>query len=97
MAWNVAQQYRAAVSPSHPLVVLSTASPYKFPVAVLTALGQTPPEDEFDAMERLRELTGVEIPKNLAGLRSKQAIHTDVIDRDDILPYVLDKVSRKNW
>ena len=97
VAWNVAQQYRAAASPSHPLVVLSTASPYKFPVAVLTALGQTPPEDEFDAMERLRELTGVEIPKNLAGLRSKQAIHTDVIDRDDILPYVLDKVSRKNW
>lgn len=35
VAWNVAQQYKAA-NPAHaPVVVLSTASPYKFPAAVL--------------------------------------------------------------
>ena len=37
VAWNVAQQYKAA-NPAHaPVVVLSTASPYKFPAAVLGA------------------------------------------------------------
>ena len=76
----------------HPLVVLSTASPYKFPAAVLSALGETPPEDEFAAMERLHEKTGVPIPKQLAELKSQPVRHRDVIEKDEILEYVLRQV-----
>ena len=75
-----------------PVVVLSTASPYKFPAAVLSALGENPPEDEFAAMERLHELTGVPVPPNLAGLRQQPVRHSDVIGKDEILNYVLEKV-----
>ena len=36
-----------------PMVVLSTASPFKFPRSVLSALGKTAPENDFEAMQQL--------------------------------------------
>ena len=77
--------------------VLSTASPYKFPAAVLSALGQTPSEDEFAALDQLQSLTGVAIPKNLSALREMPVRHTDVIDTEEMLSYVLRKVGEKQW
>lgn len=97
VAWNVAQQYKAATGSQRPVVILSTASPYKFPVAVLEAIGGDISGDEFDIMDRLHEMTGVPVPANLSGLREKEVLHTDVIDKEDICKYVLQKVSEKNW
>ena len=71
------------------MVVLSTASPYKVPEAVLSAVGGDIEGDEFTLMERLQELTGVPIPKNLAGLRDKQERHLGVIDKEEMLDFVL--------
>ena len=91
VAWNVAEQYRASGAKS-PLVVLSTASAYKFPAAVLEALGETPDADEFAVMDRLHEKTGVAVPANLQGLREREVLHKDVINKDEILSYVLKKI-----
>ena len=71
------------------MVVLSTASPYKFSAAVLEALGEKAPSDEFDCMARLSEKTGVPIPKNLAGLKNKKILHDSVIEKEEMLSYVL--------
>ena len=71
------------------MVVLSTASPYKFPAAVLEAIGGSLSGDEFDQMERLSAITGVAIPKNLATLRGKAERHSTVIDKDEMLNFVL--------
>ena len=70
------------------MVVLSTASAYKFPAAVLAALGQIPAEDGFDQMEQLSQLTGTKIPANLATLRGKQEKHTAVIEKHEMLNFV---------
>ena len=80
-----------------PVVVLSTASPYKFPAAVLSALGQKAGEDEFAVMEELHARTGVPVPKNLAALREKPVRHKDVIGREDMLAYVLEKAGEAEW
>ncbi|MBQ9458640.1 MAG: threonine synthase [Oscillospiraceae bacterium] len=97
VAWDVAQQYKAA-NPAHaPVVILSTASPYKFPAAVLEGLGQRAEGDEFDVMEQVRNVTGVPIPRNLTGLREREVRHRDVIDREQMLEYVLKKASQKEW
>ena len=80
-----------------PVVVLSTASPYKFPAAVLSALGQRVSDDEFAVMDDLHACTGVPVPKNLAALREKPVRHRDVIDREDMLSYVLRKAGEKQW
>lgn len=85
VAWHAASRCRAEA----PTVVLSTASPYKFPAAVLAALGETPPEDEFAAMERLHKISGVPVPRGLASLAERPVRHRDVIGKDDILEYVL--------
>ncbi len=97
VAWDVAQQYKAAHPDHNPVVILSTASPYKFPAAVLEGLGHSAKGDEFDVMEQLRNETGVPIPKNLAGLREREERHKDVIDRDKMLDYVLGKATTKKW
>ncbi len=97
VAWNVAQQYKAARPNHHPLVVLSTASPYKFPEAVLRSLGGAQEGDGFAAIDQLEKLTGVPVPENLRGLAQRPVLHRDVIDQQDMLVYVLKKAEEKQW
>ena len=94
VAWHAADAFMAQADGA-PVVVLSTASPYKFPAAVLSALGEEPGDDEFAMMDKLSALTGTPIPKNLATLREKQVRHKDVIDKDAMLDYVLGKIQSK--
>ena len=89
VAWAVADEFAAACHDGAPVVVLSTASPYKFPAAVLHALGREAGEDEFAMMAELHRLTGVPVPAGLAGLQEKEVRHSDVIDKEDMLDYVL--------
>ena len=85
--WFVAEQNRG----ENQMVVLSTASPYKFSTTVLNAIGGDTQGTEYERMERLHALTGVPIPKNLASLRGKPELHTDVIPKEKILEYVLNR------
>ncbi len=90
VALHVAEEYKQAHPEHAPVVVLSTASPFKFPAAVLRAIGGDLSGDEFEQMERLSAVSGLPIPRGLAGLREKEVLHRDVIGREQILPYVLD-------
>ena len=87
-AWAVAEDYVNQTGDKTPMVVLSTASPYKFPSAVLSALEETALTDEFRQTDRLYELTGVEIPKNLLGLETAKERHTGVCNKEDMLDLV---------
>ena len=87
--WAAAEDYVAETGDNRPIVVLSTASPYKFPAAVLTAIGGDTSGDEFTQMARLSQITGVPVPKNLASLQGKPEKHTQVIDKDKMLSFVL--------
>ncbi len=87
--WKVAEDYVNQTGDARPMVVLSTASPYKFPAAVLNAIGASCQGDEFGLMEELERLSGVPIPKNLANLREQLERHTAVIDKEDMLSFVL--------
>ena len=89
VAWSVAESHTRGEAP---MVVLSTASPYKFPAAVLGALGEKAGSDEFAMMEQLHALTGTDIPANLWGLEGRPVRHRDVIDTGDMLNYVLSDV-----
>ena len=86
--WAVAEDYVQKTGDTRPMVVLSTASAYKFPAAVLEALGGDTTGDEFAQMEALCAMTGVAIPKNLSGLKEKTPIHTGVIPKDTMLDFV---------
>ncbi|MBQ8237574.1 MAG: threonine synthase [Oscillospiraceae bacterium] len=87
--WMAAEEYVAETGDRRPMVVLSTASPYKFPAAVLEAIGGDLSGDEFDQMERLEAVTKVPAPQNLSTLKGKPERHTGVIDKEKMLEYVL--------
>ena len=72
-----------------PCVVLSTASPFKFPASVLSAIGGQPCENEFDTAEALSALTGEAIPAGIASLREKPVLHKDVIEISKVVSYSL--------
>ena len=74
---------------NRPMVVLSTASPYKFPRSVLEALGHTAPENDFEAMQALEEATGRTAPASLAALRQKAERFSTVIDPAQIAEVAL--------
>ena len=59
VAFGCTKKYREETGDRTPTVVVSTASPYKFPADVLRALGETPAGDDPDALFRaLSERTG---------------------------------------
>jgi threonine synthase len=96
VAWAVSEEYKKE-NPEEPVIVLSTASPFKFPHAVLEALGETPATDEFDCLEQLAEVSRLPIPKNLAGLKEAKVLHDTVIEKDDLVEYALNKAGSKEW
>ena len=89
VAFAVAEEYKKQRQGDAPVVVLSTASPYKFPAAVLKAIGGDTEGDEFTQMETLSRMTDTPIPQNLSGMRSREVLHKDVIDKDEMLSYIL--------
>ena len=94
VALHAAQAYKKNESHGAPVVVLSTASPFKFPAAVLSALGEAPEGDAFAQMAQLARVSGLEAPASLAGLQGKRYLHQDVIEKTDIAEYVLGKLGQ---
>lgn len=72
VAVRVCRDYQAASGDGTPIVVASTASPFKFAGSVLpAAFGLTPEGGDFALLAKLAELSGQPVPKALAGLRDK--------------------------
>ena len=86
VAFHVAAQHKRD---GVPMVVLSTASPFKFPRSVLEALGQTAPANDFEAMQQLEEITGRTAPASLSALRQKAERFNTVIDPEQIAQVAL--------
>ena len=80
MAFRVAEALRTEA----PMVVLSTASPFKFPRDVLTALGETAPASDFAAMAALTAKTGAEAPASLSELDKLEVRFKTVLQPADI-------------
>lgn len=93
VAAAVLKKYRAETGDMTPAVVVSTASPYKFSNAVLSALGQRTDLDGFEQISRLSELTGTKAPAPLASLRGRPVRFDGAVDKEDMLRTVDDFLS----
>lgn len=70
-------------------VIASTASPFKFNEAVLTALGEdVKGKDEFELLDALHGVSGMEIPASLDELRVKEVRFTDVYEKTEMIDAV---------
>ena len=83
VAWSVAESYQKQTGDSRPMVIVSTASPYKFNESVLDALGaEQQGLDEFGLLDRLAEYNPDKVPQGLAALRTADILHRGVCTKE---------------
>ncbi|MDE6104257.1 MAG: threonine synthase [Clostridia bacterium] len=72
------------------MVIVCTASPYKFPQDVLYAVTGNDVKDSFKGIKRLHAATAMAVPKCLQNLRDKPLRFTKVADRKKLFDEVLE-------
>lgn len=89
---KVLEDYRRETGDNTMTVVASTASPYKFPESVLSALNVPiePGQDEFSLLEVLSGISGMPIPENLKKLKGAEIRHKMVCKKDEMKKMVED-------
>lgn len=90
VAVNVYNAYTAKTGDKTPTVIASTANPYKFSAAVLSAVCATDVDslNEFDQVEKLIETTNEPCPAQLANLRGKEPRFTDCCNKENMIDMV---------
>ncbi|MCL2546507.1 MAG: threonine synthase [Oscillospiraceae bacterium] len=76
VGYNVAQGYKAEAGDNAPMLIVSTASPFKFAGAVLSALGEGTDGNHEQA---LAALTGWQVPESIAKLADKKIRFTECV------------------
>ena len=84
VAVNAYEQYLASTGDNRPVVIASTASPYKFAKSVLSALTNDIPNSEFDTVDALSELSHTAVPAPLAELKNATVRFKDIYDKNDM-------------
>ncbi|MDD3921743.1 MAG: threonine synthase [Eubacteriales bacterium] len=85
VASHVLKEYREQTGDHTPTVIVSTASPYKFAEDVLRSLkGKEATEglDAFACAEKLKDYTGVPIPRQISQLKTLPVLHKAVCEKD---------------
>lgn len=80
VALSAAAQYVKDSGDKRPMVVASTASPYKFAADVYASLYGEKPCDQLAALDELSAKTATEIPYPLRGIGERTVRFTDVVD-----------------
>ena len=90
VALTVYDDYVKKTGDKTPVLLDSTASPYKFSKAVLEAFDVKDfPENEFDMIDRLHEITGKEIPQPILSIRFKPDRFDKVVEKEEMEDIVL--------
>ncbi|MFW5992468.1 MAG: threonine synthase, partial [Halanaerobiaceae bacterium] len=88
---NVYQKYLAESSDHTPVIIASTANPYKFSSAVYDAItGKVESDNEFEILESLRNETSVEVHRGLCNLGDKKVRHRRTCNGSTIRDEILD-------
>lgn len=82
VALSAALQYVEETGDKRPMIVASTASPYKFAADVYASLYGQKPGDPLAALELLAAKTGTEIPYPLRGIGERAVRFTDTVPSD---------------
>ena len=94
VASSVASRYISIYKAERKVLVVSTASPYKFAKDVFMSLKDGNADfPDTEAPAKLSALTETEIPAPLASVLTKKILHPDIIGREDMDNAVLDFVA----
>ena len=84
VAVNAYEQYLVDTGDSRPVLIASTASPYKFAKSVISALCDNVNGSEFEIVEALSSLTNTNVPTPIAELKTATARFKDIYDKADM-------------
>lgn len=91
IGYGVLKQYQKNSGDKTKTVLLSTASPYKFPESVYKAIyGEE--LDVYSAIDKLSEKTDVPIPKALANIKEREVLHKQAIDKTEIISFIKSEI-----
>lgn len=93
VAYVVKEKYVEETKDNKPALILSTASPFKFPRSICNALDiNVQGIDDFKVLEKLSTITNNKIPNSLCTLEAAKVLHDEVWDksemRDALLSYL---------
>lgn len=89
VAVKVYQDYTAETGDKSKCIIASTASPYKFNDAVLTAISDEEiPADPFEQAEMLSRISGTTPPASLMELKTKKVRFTDSVEKEQMVEKV---------
>ncbi|MBC2724501.1 MAG: threonine synthase, partial [Desulfosporosinus sp.] len=94
VAMKVYEDYRYETNDQTFSVIASTASPFKFSSNVIKGLAKERQEscrDEWQALDRLNQLTGWKVPQGLQGLENKAEKSVSSIKPEDISEFIQKK------
>lgn len=89
VALYCADKYRAESGDTKPMVVASTASPYKFAADVYTSVAGETPSDGLVALDMLSAKTNTEITYPLRGIADRKIRFSEVIEKTEMAAKVL--------
>lgn len=94
VAIKVADNYNSFSTTNNNMVILSTASPYKFACDVYGVLTGKNIKDAFKGAEILSEITAMPIPSQISELKKKEIRFDKVINKNEVQKSVLDFVNK---
>ena len=85
VAYVVLNKYIRDTEDTTPYLIASTASPYKFPRSISSALKmEVTYIDDFEVIEKLYSFSKVEVPNNLKGLNNKEIIYNFISEANNL-------------
>ncbi|MCI1477560.1 MAG: threonine synthase [Clostridium beijerinckii] len=85
VAYVVKKKYIEETKDNKPTLILSTASPFKFPRSICNALDiDVEGLDDFKVLNKLSDSTNNKIPNSLSTLENAKVIHDEVWDKSEM-------------
>jgi len=85
VACSVYKKYVEDTKDNLKTVIISTASPFKFPNSVMKAVNKKfTSYDDFDLLEKVAELSNCDIPKSLKDISKRRILHSMVCKKEDM-------------
>ena len=94
VAYRAYQKYRNNSGDNTPNIILSTASPFKFPESVCASIDSKHSGlDAFESVKELQRLSGGYLPEQIASLEHKEKRHMAVCKPEDMKNAILEALS----
>ena len=91
IGYGVYRRYKEELNDDTKTILLSTASPYKFPQSVYQALTNEICDD-YTAIEKIEKYTNMPISKPLINIQEREILHTGVIEKENIIDFIANDI-----